>query len=90
LVYQFYKITKRGNDKMANTTKTPWWLSLLQVGVSVGMSYLAARENSNAGWVSGGYRDELIAGTAATAINIATQQVTTMQAQAAKTQTPAQ
>jgi hypothetical protein len=49
------------------------------------MSYLAARENSNAGWVSGGYRDELIAGTAATAINIATQQVTTMQAQAAKT-----
>lgn len=68
-----------------NTAKTPWWLALIDMGVSVYSSYRTAKQTTNAGWVKDGYRDQLITSAAATVVNIAMQQVAQMQQPATAT-----
>lgn len=74
------KIIKRGNVKMAN--KNTLWASLGQILLAVGTSYLSAKiSDKNTGWVSAGYRDQLVTNAAAVVISTAAQQVADMQQQ---------
>ena len=76
------KKIKRGNVKMA--TKTSIWAALGQIALAVGTSFLSAKiSDKNAGWVSGGYRDQLVTNAAAVVISTAAQQVSQMQQPAA-------
>lgn len=67
-------------------TKNPWWLALVQVGVSIGMSYLTARETQGKEWVKDGYRDAMVQGIAATALQTAAEQVAKLTQQQTNTQ----
>lgn len=83
------KFIKRGNVKMAN--KNSIWAALGQIALAVGTSFLSAKiSDKNTGWVSGGYRDQLVANAAAVVINTAAQQVMQMQQPAAPTENAGQ
>lgn len=74
------KLFERGNVKMANTTTNTIWSSLGQILLAVGTSYLSAKiSNTSTGWVSGGYRDQLVGNAAAVILSTVAQQVADMQ-----------
>ncbi|WP_196602338.1 hypothetical protein [Pectinatus frisingensis] len=71
-----FLLKERGNLKMTNTTTTSLLAALAQIGLAVGTSYLSAKvSNKNTGWVSGGYRDQLINSTLTAVLTTVAQQV---------------
>lgn len=72
---------------MAN--KNSIWAALGQIALAIGTSYLSSKiSDKNTGWVSGGYRDQLMANAAAVVLTTAAQQVAEMQQPAAEPATP--
>lgn len=81
------KYIKRGNVKMA-TTKMNIWAALGQIALAIGTSYLSAKiSDKTTGWVSSGYRDQLVANAATVVLTTAAQQVADMQQPAATAET---
>lgn len=71
-----FLLKERGNFKMANTTTTSLLSALSQIGLAIGASYLSAKvSNKDTGWVSGGYRDQLINSTLTAVLTTVAQQV---------------
>ena len=63
---------------MAN--KNSIWAALGQIALAVGTSFLSAKiSDKNTGWVSGGYRDQLVTNAATVVLTTAAQQVAEMQ-----------
>lgn len=60
--------------------KSSIWAALGQIALAIGTSFLSAKiSDKKTGWVSGGYRDQLVANAAAVVITTAAQQVAQMQ-----------